>query len=155
MRALFANEVPGNEPAYLYRRSTTAEGYDTMKHDLMKFFDLGGNGKSNTYKGFRTIERIDTDEYCFLHLYNGNTTILIYDSPIDKHCQMDIIVGGIETFNDAVNDISINGKKGVAKTENIIISDGDIKSINGEVEINGVTYNSGVHFTTGYMKNLK
>ena len=68
---------------------------------------------------------------------------------------MDIIVGGIETFNDAMNEISINGKRDIFKEENIIICDGKIELLEGEVDINGVTYDSGVHFTTGYMKKLK
>ena len=155
IKARFASEIPGNEPAYLYRRSTTAEGYRTMKKDLEQFFYLDGKNPGHKYKGFRAIERIDTDEYCFLHLYGDNTTILIFDCPGEKHCQMDIIVGGIEAFNDALNDISINGERGFVKGENIIISDGNIELIEGEVEINGVTYDSGVHFTTGYMEKLK
>lgn len=155
IKARFASEIPGNEPAYLYRRSTTALGYERMKNDLEQFFYLDGKDDSHRYKGFRAIERIDTDEYCFLHLYGDNTTILIFDCPGKEHCQMDIIVGGIEAFNDALNDISINGERGFVKGENIIISDGNIELIEGEVEINGVTYDSGVHFTTGYMEKLK
>lgn len=155
IKTRFASEIPGNEPACLYRRSTTAQGYERMKRDLEQFFYLDDKDKNHRYKGFRVIERIDTNEYCFLYLYDGNTTILIYDSPGEKHCQMDIIVGGIEAFNDALNDISINGKRGFVKGENIIISDGNIELIEGEVEINGVTYDCGVHFTTGYMEKLK
>lgn len=155
IKARFASEIPGNEPAYLYRRSTTALGYERMKNDLEQFFYLDGKDDSHRYKGFRLIERVDTDDYCFLHLYDDCTNILIYDSPGEKHCQMDIIVGGIEAFNDALNDISINGKRGFVKGENIIISDGNIELIEGEVEINGVTYDSGVHFTTRYMEKLK
>lgn len=155
IKARFASEIPGNEPAYLYRRSTTALGYERMKNDLEQFFYLDGKDDSHRYKGFRLIERVDTDDYCFLHLYDDCTNILIYDCPGEKHCQMDIIVGGIEAFNDALNDISINGKRGFVKGENIIISDGNIELIEGEVKINGVTYDSGVHFTTGYMEKLK
>ena len=155
MKELFVKEVPGGEPAYIHRRSTTAEGYEAMKKDLEQFFYLDGKNRSHRYKGFEAIERIDTDEYCFLHLYGDNTTILIYDSPAEKYCQMDIIVGGIELFNDAVNDIRIEGKNGYATKCNVIISDGGVEFIDGEVEINGVTYDSGVHFTTGYMENLK
>ena len=155
MKAVFAGEVPGGEPAYIYRRSTTMEGYETMKNDLQQFFYLNGKDKSNRYKGFRAIERIDTEKYCFLHLYDGTTTILIYDSHAERYCQMDIIAGGIELFNEAVNDISINGMRNIAKKENIIIRDGRIELMEGEVEINGVTYDSGIHFTTGYMENLK
>ena len=155
IKARFASEIPGNEPAYLYRRSTTALGYERMKNDLEQFFYLNGKDDSHRYKGFRLIERVDTDDYCFLHLYDDCTNILIYDFPGEKHCQMDIIVGGIEAFNDAMNDISINGERGFVKGENIIISDGNIELIEGEVEINGVTYDSGVHFTTGYMEKLK
>ena len=155
MKTIFAYEVPGGEPAYMYRSSTTAEGYETMKNDLQQFFYLDGKNPGHKNKGFRAIERIDTDEYCFLHLYGNNTTILIYDSRAEKYCQMDIIVGGAELFNDAVNDISINGMRNIAKKENIIIRDGKIELMEGEVEINGVTYDSGVHFTTGYMENLK
>ena len=148
MKAVFAEEVPGGEPAYIYRRSTTAEGYRTMKKDLEQFFYLDGKNPGHKYKGFRAIERIDTDEYSFLHLYGDNTTILIFDCPGKEHCQMDIIVGGIELFNEAVNDISIDHEKGHATKCNIIIR-------GGEVEINGVTYDSGAHFTTGYMEKLK
>ena len=155
MKELFVKEVPGGEPAYIYRRSTTAEGYETMKNDLQQFFYLDGNDKSHRYKGFNTIERIDTEEYCFLHLYDGTTTILIYDSRAEKYCQMDIIVGGAELFNEAVNDISIEGGNGHGTKGNVIICDGDVESVDGEVEINGVTYDSGVHFTTGYMEKLK
>ena len=155
MKEVFAKEVPGGEPAYIYRRSTTAEGYETMKNDLQQFFYLDGKNKSHRYKGFKAIERIDTDEYRFLHLYDGCTTILIYDNPAEKCCQMDIIVGGAELFNDAVNDISIEGDNGYGAKCNIIIRDGDVEFIDGEVEINGVTYDSGVHFTTGYMEKLK
>ena len=155
MKEVFAKEVPGGEPAYIYRRSTTAEGYESMKNDLQQFFYLDGKNKSHRYKGFKAIERIDTDEYRFLHLYDGCTTILIYDNPAEKCCQMDIIVGGAELFNDAVNDISIEGDNGYGAKCNIIIRDGDVEFIDGEVEINGVTYDSGVHFTTGYMENLK
>ena len=155
MKAYLASNVPGGEPAYMYRSSTTAEGYETMKNDLQQFFYLDGKNKNHRYKGFKTIERIDTDEYCFLHLYDGTTTILIYDSRAEEYCQMDIIVGSIELFNEAVNDISINGMRNIAKKENIIIRDGRIELMEGEVEINGVTYDSGVHFTTGYMENLK
>jgi hypothetical protein len=155
IKTYFASEIPGNEPTYLYRRSITAEGYERMKNDLEQFFCLDGKNKSHRHKGFRTIERIDTDGYCFLHLYDGCTTILIYDSPTVNHCQMDIIVGGIETFNDAINDISINGIRGIAKKENIIIRNGGIELAEDEVEINGVAYDSGVHFTTEYMENLK
>ena len=155
MKAYLENKVPGNEPAYLYRRSTTAEGYETMKNDLQQFFYLDGKNQSHKYKGFKAIERIDTEEYCFMHLYGDNTTILIYDSHAEKYCQMDVIVGGIEMFNDAINDISINGMREIAKKENIIISDGKIELAEGEVEINGVTYDSGVHVTTGYMEKLK
>ena len=155
MKEILASEVPGGEPAYIYRRSTTAEGYETMKNDLQQFFYLDGKNKSHRYKGFKAIERIDTDEYRFLHLYDGCTTILIYDNPAEKCCQMDIIVGGAELFNDAVNDISIEGDNGYGAKCNIIIRDGDVEFIDGEVEINGVTYDSGVHFTTGYMENLK
>ena len=155
MKELFVKEVPGGEPAYIYRRSTTAEGYETMKNDLQQFFYLDGNDKSHRYKGFNTIERIDTEEYCFLHLYDGTTTILIYDSRAEKYCQMDIIVGGAEVFNQAVNDISIEGGNGHGTKGNVIICDGDVESVDGEVEINGVTYDSGVHFTTGYMEKLK
>ena len=155
MKEVFAKEVPGGEPAYIYRRSTTAEGYKTMKNDLQQFFYLDGKNKSHRYKGFKAIERIDTDEYRFLHLYDGCTTILIYDNPAEKCCQMDIIVGGAELFNDAVNDISIEGDNGYGAKCNIIIRDGDVEFIDGEVEINGVTYDSGVHFTTGYMEKLK
>ena len=155
MKEVFAKGVPGGEPAYIYRRSTTAEGYRTMKNDLQQFFYLDGKNKSHRYKGFKAIERIDTDEYHFLHLYDGCTTILIYDNPAEKCCQMDIIVGGAELFNDAVNDISIEGDNGYGAKCNIIIRDGDVEFIDGEVEINGVTYNSGVHFTTGYMEKLK
>ena len=155
MKAIFANEVPGGEPVYIYRRSTTTAGYETMKKDLEQFFYLDGKNKNHRYKGFGAIERIDTEEYCFLHLYDGSTSILIYDSPADKHCQMDIIVGGVELFNDAVNDISIDHEKGHATKRNIIIRDGDVDFIDSEVEINGVTYDCGVHFTTGYMKKLK
>ena len=155
MKELFVKEVPGGEPAYIYRRSTTAEGYETMKNDLQQFFYLDGNDKSHRYKGFNTIERIDTEEYCFLHLYDGTTTILIYDSRAEKYCQMDIIVGGAEVFNEAVNDVSIEGGNGHGTKGNVIICDGDVESVDGEVEINGVTYDSGVHFTTGYMENLK
>ena len=155
MKELFVKEVPGGEPAYIYRRSTTTEGYETMKNDLQQFFYLDGKNKNHIYKGFKTIERIDTEEYCFLHLYDGTTTILIYDSRAEKYCQMDIIVGGAELFNDAVNDISIEGDNGYGTKCNIIIRDGDVEFIDGEVEINGVTYDSGVHFTTGYMENLK
>ena len=154
MKAVFAEEVPGGEPAYIYRRSTTAEGYRTMKKDLEQFFYLDGKNPGHKYKGFRAIERIDTDEYCFLHLYGDNTNILIYDFPGKEHCQMDIIVGGAELFNDAVNDISIEGDNGYGAKCNIIIRDGDVEFIDGEVEINGVTYDSGVHFTTGYMNKL-
>ena len=155
MKTIFANEVPGGEPAYIYRRSTTTEGYKTMKKDLEQFFYLDGKDDSHRYKGFRLVERIDTDDYCFLHLYGDNTTILIYDYPGEQHCQMDIIVGGVELFNDAVNDISIDHEKGHATKRNIIICDGDVDFIDSEVEINGVTYDCGVHFTTGYMKKLK
>ena len=155
MKAYLASNVPGGEPAYMYRSSTTAEGYETMKNDLQQFFYLDGKNKNHRYKGFKTIERIDTDEYCFLHLYDGTTTILIYDSRAEEYCQMDIIVGSIELFNEAVNDISINGMRNIAKKENIIIRDGRIELMEGEVEINGVTYDSGIHFTTGYMENLK
>ena len=155
IKTYFASEIPGNEPTYLYRRSITAEGYERMKNDLEQFFYLDGKDKNHRYKGFKAIERIDTNEYCFLHLYDGCTTILIYDSPTGKHCQMDIIVGGIETFNDAMNEISINGKRDIFKEENIVICDGKIELMEGEVDINGVTYDSGVHFTTGYMKKLK
>ena len=155
MKTIFAYEVPGGEPAYIYRRSTTAEGYRTMKNDLQQFFYLDGKNKSHRYKGFKAIERIDTDEYRFLHLYDGCTTILIFDCPGKEHCQMDIIVGGAELFNDAVNDISIEGDNGYGAKCNIIIRDGDVEFIDGEVEINGVTYDSGVHFTTGYMEKLK
>ena len=154
-KELFVKEVPGGEPAYIYRRSTTAEGYETMKNDLQQFFYLDGNDKSHRYKGFNTIERIDTEEYCFLHLYDGTTTILIYDSRVEKYCQMDIIVGGAELFNEAVNDVSIEGGNGHGTKGNVIICDGDVESVDGEVEINGVTYDSGVHFTTGYMEKLK
>ena len=155
MKELFVKEVPGGEPAYIYRRSTTTEGYETMKNDLQQFFYLDGNDKSHRYKGFKAIERIDTDEYCFLHLYDGTTTILIYDSRAEKYCQMDIIVGGAEVFNQAVNDISIEGDNAHAAKCNVIICDGGVKFVDGEVEINGVTYDSGVHFTTGYMEKLK
>ena len=155
MKEVFAKEVPGGEPAYIYRRSTTAEGYETIKNDLQQFFYLDGKNKLHRYKGFKAIERIDTDEYRFLHLYDDCTTILIYDNPAEKCCQMDIIVGGAELFNDAVNDISIEGDNGYGAKCNIIIRDGDVEFIDGEVEINGVTYDSGVHFTTGYMENLK
>ena len=155
MKELFVKEVPGGEPVYIYRRSTTTEGYETMKNDLRQFFYLDGNDKSHRYKGFNTIERIDTEEYCFLHLYDGTTTILIYDSRAEKYCQMDIIVGGAEVFNQAVNDISIEGDNAHGAKCNIIIRDGDVEFIDGEVEINGVTYDSGVHFTTGYMEKLK
>ena len=154
MKAVFAEEVPGGEPAYIYRRSTTAEGYRTMKKDLEQFFYLDGKNPGHKYKGFRAIERIDTDEYCFLHLYGDNTTILIFDCPGKEHCQMDIIVGGIELFNEAVNDISIDHKKGHATKCNIIIRGGEVEFADGEVEINGVTYDNGVHFTTGYMNKL-
>lgn len=155
MKELFVKEVPGGEPAYIYRRSTTTEGHETMKNDLQQFFYLDGNDKSHRYKGFNTIERIDTEEYCFLHLYDGTTTILIYDSRAEKYCQMDIIVGGAEVFNQAVNDVSIEGGNGHGTKGNVIICDGDVESVDGEVEINGVTYDSGVHFTTGYMEKLK
>ena len=155
MKELFVKEVPGGEPVYIYRRSTTTEGYETMKNDLRQFFYLDGNDKSHRYKGFNTIERIDTEEYCFLHLYDGTTTILIYDSRAEKYCQMDIIVGGAEVFNQAVNDISIEGDNAHAAKCNVIICDGGVEFVDGEVEINGVTYDSGVHFTTGYMEKLK
>ena len=155
MKESLANEVPGGEPAYIYRRSTTDDGYETMKNDLQQFFYLDGKDKSHRYKGFRAIERIDTEEQSFLHLYDGTTTILIYDSLTERYCQMEIIVGGIELFNEAVNDISINGDNGYATRCNIIICDGGIDFTNGEIEINGVTHDSGVHFTTGYMEKLK
>ena len=155
MKELFVKEVPGGEPVYIYRRSTTTEGYETMKNDLRQFFYLDGNDKSHRYKGFNTIERIDTEEYCFLHLYDGTTTILIYDSRAEKYCQMDIIVGGAEVFYQAVNDISIEGDNAHAAKCNVIICDGGVEFVDGEVEINGVTYDSGVHFTTGYMEKLK
>ena len=155
MKESLANEVPGGEPAYIYRRSTTDDGYETMKNDLQQFFYLDGKDKSHRYKGFRAIERIDTEEQSFLHLYDGTTTILIYDSRTERYCQMEIIVGGIELFNEAVNDISINGDNGYATRCNIIICDGGIDFTNGEIEINGVTHDSGVHFTTGYMEKLK
>ena len=155
MKESLANEVPGGEPAYIYRRSTTDDGYETMKNDLQQFFYLDGKDKSHRYKGFRAIERIDTEELSFLHLYDGTTTILIYDSRTERYCQMEIIVGGIELFNEAVNDISINGDNGYATRCNIIICDGGIDFTNGEIEINGVTHDSGVHFTTGYMEKLK
>ena len=155
MKETLTSEVPGGEPTYIYRRSTTTEGYETMKNDLQQFFYLDGKDKSHRYKGFKAIERIDTDEYSFLHLYDGNSTILIYDSHAEKYCQMDIIVGGAELFNDAVNDISIDHNNGHATKCNIIIRDGDIEFTNEKVEINGVTYDCGVHFTTGYMNKLK
>ena len=155
MKESLANEVPGGEPAYIYRRSTTDDGYETMKNDLQQFFYLDGKDKSHRYKGFRAIERIDTEEQSFLHLYDGTTTILIYDSLTERYCQMEIIVGGIELFNEAVNDISINGDNGYATRCNIIICDGGIDFTNGEIEINGVTHDCGVHFTTGYMEKLK
>ena len=155
MKAVFAGEVPGGEPAYIYRRSTTADSYETMKNDLQQFFYLDGNDKSHRYKGFNTIERIDTEEYCFMHLYGDNTTILIYDSHTEKYCQMDIIVGGVELFNEAVNDVSIEGGNGHGTKGNVIICDGKVEFVDGKVEINGVTYDSGVHFTTGYMEKLK
>ena len=155
MKEILANEVPGGEPAYIYRRSTTAEGYETMKNDLQQFFYLDGKNPGHKYKGFRAIERIDTDEYSFLHLYDGNTTILIYDSHTEKYCQMDIIVGGIELFNDAVNDVSIEGGNGHVQKCNVVISDGGVEFIDGDVDIHGVTYVGGVHFTTGYMNKLK
>ena len=155
MKESLANEVPGGEPAYIYRRSTTDDGYETMKNDLQQFFYLDGKDKSHRYKGFRAIERIDTEEQSFLHLYDGTTTILIYDSRTERYCQMEIIVGGIELFNEAVNDISINGDNGYATRCNIIICDGGIDFTNGEIEINGVTHDCGVHFTTGYMEKLK
>ncbi len=155
MKAYLTSNIPGGEPTYMYRRSTTADGYERMKNDLQQFFYLDGKDKSHRYKGFKAIERIDTEEYCFLHLYGDNTTILIYDSHTEKYCQMDIIVGGVEFFNEAINDICINGIRNIAKKENIIIRDGRIELMEGEVEINGVTYDSGVHFTTGYMENLK
>lgn len=155
MKELFVKEVPGGEPVYIHRRSTTAEGYERMKNDLQQFFYLDGKNKSHRYKGFKAIERIDTDEYCFLHLYDGTTTILIYNSRVEKYCQMDIIVGGAELFNEAVNDISIESDNGYATKCNVIISDGGVEFIESEVEINGVTYDSGVHFTTGYMEKLK
>ena len=155
MKEFFANEVPGGEPAYIYRRSTTDEGYETMLSDLQQFFYLDGKDRAHRYKGFKAIERIDTDEYRFLHLYGDNTTILIYDSKAERYCQMDIIVGGVETFNDAVNDISIERDNGYATKCNVIIRDGGVEFIEGEVEINGVTFDCGVHFTTSYMRNLK
>ena len=155
MKELFVKEVPGGEPAYIYRRSTTTEGYETMKNDLQQFFYLDGNDKSHRYKGFNTLERINTEEYCFLHLYDGTTTILIYDSRAEKYCQMDIIVGGAEVFNEAVNDVSIEGGNGHGTKGNVIICDGKVEFVDGKVEINGVTYDSGVHFTTGYMEKLK
>ena len=155
MKEIFASEVPGGEPAYIYRRSTTDKGYETMKNDLQQFFYLNGKENSHRYKGFRAIERIDTEKYSFLHLYGDNTTILIYDSRAERYCQMDIIVGGTELFNDAVNDVSIEGGNGYGAKYNIVIRDGEVEFIDGEVEVNGVTYDSGVHFTTGYMENLK
>ena len=155
MKEILASEVPGGEPAYIYRRSTTAEGYETMKNDLQQFFYLDGKNKSHRYKGFKAIEKIDTEEYCFLHLYDGTTTILLYNSHAEKYCQMDIIVGGAEVFNQAVNDISIEGDNAHAAKCNVIICDGGVEFVDGEVEINGVTYDSGVHFTTGYMEKLK
>ena len=155
MKEILANEVPGGEPAYIYRRSTTAEGYETMKKDLEQFFYLNGKNKSHRHRGFKAIERIDTDEYSFLHLYDGNTTILIYDSHTEKYCQMDIIVGGIELFNDAVNDVSIEGGNGHVQKCNVVICDGGAEFIDGNVDIYGVTYVGGVHFTTGYMEKLQ
>ena len=155
MKEILASEVPGGEPAYIHRRSTTDDGYETIKNELQQFFYLDGKNKSHRYKGFRAIERIDTEEYCFLHLYDGTTTILLYDSHAERYCQMDIIVGGAEVFNQAVNDISIEGDNAHAAKCNLIICDGGVEFVDGEVEINGVTYDSGVHFTTGYMENLK
>lgn len=155
MKETLANEVPGGEPTYIYRRSTTAEGYEMMKNDLQQFFYLDGKDKSHRYKGFKAIERIETDAYCFLHLYDGTTTILIYDSRAEEYCQMDIIVGGAELFNDAVNDISIEGENGHATKCNVVIRNGGVEFIDGEVEINSITYDSGVHFTTGYMEKLQ
>ena len=155
MKEILASEVPGGEPAYIHRRSTTDDGYETMKNDLQQLFYLDGKNKSHRYKGFKAIERIDTEEQCFLHLYDGTTTILIYDSRAERYCQMDIIVGGAEVFNQAVNDISIEGDNAHAAKCNVIICDGGVEFVDGEVEINGVTYDSGVHFTTGYMEKLK
>ena len=155
MKEILASEVPGGEPAYIHRRSTTDDGYETIKNELQQFFYLDGKNKSHRYKGFRAIERIDTEEYCFLHLYDGTTTILLYDSHAERYCQMDIIVGGAEVFNQAVNDISIEGDNAHAAKCNVIICDGGVEFVDGEVEINGVTYDSGVHFTTGYMEKLK
>ena len=155
MKEILASEVPGGEPAYIHRRSTTDDGYETIKNELQQFFYLDGKNKSHRYKGFRAIERIDTEEYCFLHLYDGTTTILLYDSHAERYCQMDIIVGGAEVFNQAVNDISIEGDNAHAAKCNLIICDGGVEFVDGEVEINGVTYESGLHFTTGYMEKLK
>ncbi len=152
MKAIFIQSVDGGTPAYLYRKSTDEEGYTAMKTDLEQFFYLQ---EGNTYRGMKVTQRLDVDGRCFIQLYGNRNTILVYDSPADKYCQMDIVVGGIGGFNTAANDCMIGGERELAKRCNIIVGCNGIRVVEGEYESNGVVYSNGVHFESDYWDKFK
>lgn len=152
IEGVFKREIQGGQPLYLYRVSDTEEGYNCMVNDLKQFFS---REVGESYMNMEVVNRIETAECRFVQYYSPAGTVLLFDSPADKLCRMDVFVGGIAAFDDAVNDCTIDGVTGVAQKCNIVINLNEIDIIEGEYEKNGVSYKCGVHLETGYWEKLK
>lgn len=151
MEAIFKNEIQGGTPLYLYRVSDTEEGYNIMVKDLEQLLCRNIGAK---YNNMKVTNRIEKDGMRFVQYYSPAGVVLVFDSPADKLCRMDVIIGGAGAFENAVNDCTVDGITGVAQKCNIVINLGNIEIIEGPYEKNGVSFDSGVHFETGYWEKL-
>ena len=151
MEAIFKKEIQGGEPLYLYRVSDTEEGYRCMVKDLEPILDRKVREK---YMNMKVTARVENNGMRFVQLYSASGTVLVFDSPAEKLCRMDVVIGGIGAFEAAVNDFTVDGVAGVAQRCNIVIDLNDIELIEGPYKKNGVSYEYGVHFETGYWDKL-
>ncbi|MBR3916807.1 MAG: hypothetical protein IKJ49_06680, partial [Bacteroidaceae bacterium] len=109
MEAIFKKEIQGGEPLYLYRVSDTEEGYRCMVKDLEPILDRKVGEK---YMNMKVTARVENNGMRFVQLYSASGTVLVFDSPAEKLCRMDIIIGGIGAFEAAVNDFTVDGVAG-------------------------------------------
>ncbi len=155
-KEIAVTEYQGSMPAILYRFSQNEKGYNQMLSDLGYFFNLKLGEKHN---GLEVTQQSENNGKRFVQLWGeGGVLMCIFDSPVDKHCHMSIIIGGVSGFEQAVNEYCFGGEKDFAKKCNIII-DSDLRDnsygihfVNDEYLYAGKSHKNGVHIDFGYAR---
>ena len=111
--------ISAGEPLYLYQVSDNDARYTSMVNDFSEVFALKDGDK---YKGMKVVYRTEVNGNRFVHLYSSAGTVLVYDSPADKLCRMDIVLGGIDAFKKAVDSIVVDGEVCITRKCNIVIN---------------------------------